>query len=531
MRRSIVEGMDHHYDALVIGGGAAGLSAALMLGRARRRTLVLDAGSPRNRFAAHMHGVLGHDGLDPAELLRRGRDEVAVYGVEVRPGSVDRVDEHGDDLVATLADGSTITARVVVLATGVTDELPPVPGLAARWGVTVLHCPYCDGWEVRDRTIGVLATGPASLHQIELLRQWTDDVVAFVHAMGEVPADALERMRARGIRVVDAAVVEVVGDGTSIDHVRTADGVEHRVDAIFTAGTLVPHDDAVAHLDLAREDGPTGSVLAVDMRGATSHPRIFAAGNVVLPFGTVPLAMGAGSMAGGGANAALVAADAAAAVDVASQEGEPSPDAAPDAYWEGRYALRRHWSGHANATMVDVVTTLRPGRALDLGSGEGGDLVWLAQQGWEATGVDIAPTAARRAQQAAERAGVGERVTAIAADLATWEAPGEVELVTASFLQSPVLLDRGAIVRRHAARVAPGGHVLVVAHAAVPPWAPASMHAHHHDLPQPGDIVAELALGDGWSVEVAEVRARRTTAPDGTDATLDDAVVLLRRDA
>ncbi|SDH19451.1 FAD-dependent oxidoreductase [Agrococcus jejuensis] len=518
------------YDALVIGGGTAGLSAALMLGRARRRTVVLDAGSPRNRFAAHMHGVLGHDGLDPAELVRRGRAEVEAYGVEVRAADVASVDEHGGDLVATLADGSTIRARAAVLATGVTDELPPIPGLAERWGVTVLHCPYCDGWEVRDRTLGVVATGPASLHQIELLRQWTDDVVAFVHAMGELPADALERIGARGIRIVDAEVAEVVGEGTAIDHVRTVDGAEHRVDAIFTAGTLVPHDAVVAPLGLARQDGPMGDLIVVDPRGATSHPRVFAAGNVVVPFGTVPLAMGAGSMAGGGANAALVAADAEEAVALQAQDAEAWPEQAPVAYWEQRYAQRRHWSGHANASMVDVVATLTPGRALDLGSGEGGDLVWLAQQGWHATGVDIAPTAARRAQQAAERAGVGDRVTAVAADLAEWEADGDVDLVTASFLQSPVHLDRGTIVRRHAARVAPGGHVLVVAHAAAPSWAPASMHHGHHDLPQPDDIVAELALGDAWSVELAEVRTRAVTSPDGAPATLDDAVVLLRRE-
>lgn len=523
--------MEDRYDALVIGGGAAGLSAAQMLGRARRRTLVLDAGSARNRFAAHMHGVLGHDGVDPAELLRRGRAEVEAYGVEVRAADVVRVDERGDDLVAMLGDGATIRARVVVLATGVTDRLPDIPGLAERWGVTVLHCPYCHGWEVRDRTIGVLATSPASLHQVELLRQWSDDVVAFVHAAGALPADALERIRARGIRLVEAEVAEVVGAGTAIEHVRTVDGAEHPVDAIFTAGVLEPHDAAVAHLGLARSDGPMGDVLEVDVRGATSHPRIFAAGNVVAPFGNVPLAMGSGSMAGGGANAALVAADGADAVAAQSLDAEPWSDTAPDAYWEQRYAQRRHWSGHANAAMAEIVASLEPGRALDLGSGEGGDLVWLAQHGWHATGVDIAPTAARRAQQAADRAGVADRVRVVAADLATWEAEGDVDLVTASFLQSPVHLDRGAIVRRHAARVAPGGHVLVVAHAAAPSWAPASMLHGHHDLPQPDDIVAELALGEGWVVDLAEVRTRAVTAPDGAAATLDDAVVLLRRTA
>ncbi|MFC7430058.1 MULTISPECIES: FAD-dependent oxidoreductase [unclassified Agrococcus] len=526
--------MEDRYDALVLGGGAAGLSAALMLGRARRRTLVLDAGSPRNRFAAHMHGVLGHDGIDPAELLERGRAEIAAYGVEVRSGDAVRIDPADadaplGDLVATLADGARIHARAVVLATGVTDALPPIPGLAERWGVTVLHCPYCHGWEVRDRTIGVLATSPASLHQVELLRQWSDDVVAFVHAAGELPQEALQRIRARGIRVVAAEVAEVVGAGTAIDHVRTVDGAKHPVDAIFTAATLVPHDAAVAHLGLARSEGPAGSVLAVDAMGMTSHPRILAAGNVVVPFGNVPLAMGAGSMAGGGANAMLVGVDAAEALAVQARDAEPRPDVAPAAYWEERYAARRHWSGHANAALVDVVGPLEPGRAVDLGCGEGGDVVWLAQQGWHVTGVDIAPTAVARARQAAERAGVADRVDAVAADLATWEPGGEIDLVTASFLQSPVLLDRGAIVRAQAAHVAVGGRVLVVAHAATPSWAPASMHAGHHALPSPQEIVDELALGAAWAVDVAEVRTRAVTAPDGSDATLDDAVVLLRR--
>ncbi|QCR20768.1 FAD-dependent oxidoreductase [Agrococcus sp. SGAir0287] len=516
------------YDAIVIGGGAAGLSAALMLGRARRRTLVLDAGSPRNRFAAHMHGVLGHDGIDPAELLHRGREEVGEYGVEVRTAEALRVDEDGEDLVVVLDDGTRIATRGVVLATGVTDALPRIPGLAERWGSTVLHCPYCHGWEVRDRTIGVLATSSASVHQIELLRQWSDDVVAFVHAAGPLPHEVRERMLARGIRLVEAEVAEVVGEGTAIDHVRTVDGVAHPLDAIFTAGTLVPHDAAVAHLGLARQEGQA-SVLAVDGMGATSHPRIVAAGNVVVPFGNVPLAMGAGAMAGAGLNALLVAADARAAVAAQGDADAPSPDADPAAYWERRYTQRRHWSRHANDALVEVVGGLPPGRALDVGAGEGGDVVWLAKQGWHATGVDIAPSAAERARRAAERAGVSDRVRAIAADLATWDDDGELDLVTASFLQSPVRLDRGAIVRRHAARVVPGGHVLVVAHAAPPSWTSAAEHAGHADLPQPDDIVDELALGDDWAVEVAELRTRAVTAPDGSDATLDDAVVLLRR--
>ena len=307
---------DTDWDAIILGGGAAGLATALMLGRALRRTLVIDAGSPRNRFASHMHGVLGHDGVPPQDLLARGRAEVARYGVEVRPGRAARVDVADGGVVVTLDDGGApLTARALVLATGMTDVLPDVPGLAERWGSGVLHCPYCHGWEVRGQRLGVLAASPLSPHQAELVRQWSDHVTFFTAGLGgPLDDDVAARLRARGVALEEAAVAEVLGDGGAVTGVRLVDGRVVELDALFTGAMAQPHDDAVAHLGLDRADTPVGSFLAVDAFGKTSAERIWAAGNVVDPGATVPMSSGAGARVGGMVNMALVADDAARAL-------------------------------------------------------------------------------------------------------------------------------------------------------------------------------------------------------------------------
>lgn len=296
------------WDAIVAGGGAAGLSAALMLGRARRRVLVIDAGSPRNRFAEHMHGVLGNEGVSPADLIRKGRAEAASYGVEVQDAAVERVDDADAGLTVTFADGRTAQTRALVVATGITDELPDVPGLAERWGRSVLHCPYCHGWEVRDERLGVLATSARSLHQARLVRQWSERVVLFSAAIGDLDPTEERQLRARGVEVVTDPVAAVLGDDTQVTGVRTADGRVIEVDAIFTAGVPRPNDAFLAGLGLERVEQPfgQGSFLAVDPAGKTGHDRIWAIGNVVSPMANVPMAIGAGALTGGAVNGALV---------------------------------------------------------------------------------------------------------------------------------------------------------------------------------------------------------------------------------
>ena len=306
------------YDAVIIGGGAAGLSAAQTLGRSVRRTLVIDGGLPRNRFAAHMHNVLGHDGLPPAELLARGRSEAAAYGVEFVTGEVLGVHDAAGGLAIELSEGpgaaGTVVARALVLATGAEDVLPELPGLAERWGSTVLHCPYCHGWEVRGRRIGVLATSPASAHQVQLARQWSEQVTVFSAGLGALDPGLERGLRARGMGIVPEPVVEVLGDGDRVTGVRTADGRVHALDAILTMGAVRPRDGAVAGLGLARAETPLGSLIAVDATGRTSHPRVWAAGNAVAPMATVPMVMGAAAQAAGALNWALIEEDFARAV-------------------------------------------------------------------------------------------------------------------------------------------------------------------------------------------------------------------------
>ena len=203
------------------------------------------------------------------------------------------------------------------------------------------------------------------------------------------------------------------------------------------------------------------------------------------------------------------------------------------AHWEEKYGSSDGvWSGHVNAALAQIAADLPAGRALDLGAGEGGDALWLAERGWAVTGIDISPTALARAETAAERAGLSERVTWVAADLDTWSSSQSFDLVTASFLQSPVALDRARILRSGADRVAVGGHLLVIAHAEAPPWA----HAHDHDhaqemeFPSPESDLAMLDLpAAAWRTVVAEVRDRTAFAPTGEQVVLRDGVLLLQR--
>ena len=175
----VVDGYDDGYDVVVVGGGAAGLNGALMLGRSRRSVLVIDAGEPRNAPAHGVHGLLGREGMPPAELLARGRDEVRSYGGHLVTGEVTGAVREGDGFAVSLVGGRVVHARRLLVTTGLVDELPDVPGLRERWGRDVLHCPYCHGWEVRDRAIGVLATTARSMHQALLFRQLSADVTYF----------------------------------------------------------------------------------------------------------------------------------------------------------------------------------------------------------------------------------------------------------------------------------------------------------------------------------------------------------------
>jgi thioredoxin reductase/SAM-dependent methyltransferase len=523
---SISAGSREQWDVVVIGGGPAGLAAALMLGRARRRVLVVDSDQPRNRFATHMHGVLGYEGAEPALLARQGRAEASGYGVEFTSGTAIGVEEIPGGLSVVLREARTCRARAVIVATGLADRLPEIPDLAERWGRSVLHCPYCHGWEVRDQRLGVLTTSALGWHQAQLVRQWSDHLAVFTAGLGEPEEQTERRLLARGIELVASEVVEVLGEGDRLTGVRTAEGDVIELDALFVAADPLPHDGFLAGLELARSDTPWGSFLTVDETGRTSNRRIWAAGNVTNPALSVPMAIGAGTAVGAAVNFALVTED----FDLAL--ARQWPEIAPVDYWEERYTgTERVWSGRVNQALSEVAADLTPGRALDLGCGEGADVIWLAGQGWDATGVDISPTAITRGTAAAAASGLSSRTRFLAMDAAD---PGALpdgehyDLITASFLHSLVTLPRTEILRRAAERIVPGGHLLVTSHAAPPPWA--DLAHHEHRFLTADEEVTELGLpAEQWEVLIAETRSRRAAGPDGQPATLDDTVVLLRR--
>nr|WP_298457251.1 NAD(P)/FAD-dependent oxidoreductase [uncultured Cellulomonas sp.] len=295
-------------DVVVIGGGAAGLNGALMLARARRSVVVVDAGQPRNAPADAVHGLLGREGTPPAELLERGRQEVRGYGGGVVTGVVAGAVRDGDRFAVSLADGRSVRARRLLVTTGLVDELPDVPGLREQWGHGVVHCPYCHGWEVRDRAIGVLATGPMSVHQALLFRQWSPDVVLLTHAQPSPSDDDLEQLAARGIRVVPGPVASVRTAAGRITGLRLADGGVVDREVVAVAPRMVARGAVLAGLGLVPQEHPSGmgQHLACDPTGRTEVAGVWVAGNVTDLAAQVGAAAAAGAMAGAQINADLV---------------------------------------------------------------------------------------------------------------------------------------------------------------------------------------------------------------------------------
>jgi thioredoxin reductase len=291
------------YDVVVVGGGAAGLSAALVLGRARRRVVVVDAGAPRNAPAAHMQGFLSRDGMSPADLLAVGRVEVTGYGVELVEEQVIGIEA---GFVVRLAGGRVLSARRILVATGVRDELPEIPGVRERWGRDLLHCPYCHGWEVRDQPIGVLGTHPGSVQHAQLVRQWSDDVAFFVHTYDLTAAEHVE-LEARGVRIVPGEVARLVVDDDRLTGVELNDGRVIARTAVFIRPRNVPHADGL--LPGLRCEADRAGFVTVDATGRTSAVGVWAAGNVVDPRAQVITAAGAGSAAAIAINADLVQED------------------------------------------------------------------------------------------------------------------------------------------------------------------------------------------------------------------------------
>ncbi len=283
------------YEAVVVGGGAAGLSAATVLARARRRVLVVDAGEPRNAPADHVHGFLSRDGMDPAALLAAGRAELNSYGGEIHTARVSAIDRHDDGFRVSCVEGTEFDTRTVLVATGLRDELPPVPGLREQWGKGVLHCPYCHGYEVRDTALGVLGgdNRPFTLHQASLIRQWSADVIFFPDRI-ELSDEERRRITARGTRIADGAVTRLVVDDGRVRGLELGGGEIVARTTIFVGPRFVPRDDLLTALGCATADN---GWVAVDGAGRTSVDGVWAAGNVADSPAQVVGAAAAGSRA------------------------------------------------------------------------------------------------------------------------------------------------------------------------------------------------------------------------------------------
>src|SRR3954453_245536 len=266
------------YDVVIIGGGAAGLSAALVLSRARRSVLVVDTGQPRNAPATHMHGYLSRDGLPPSDLLLRGREEVTSYGGDIFGGPVGHPVPNGrTGFWALLEGGHRIAARRVIVTTGLRDEIPDIPGLRERWARDVLHCPYCHGHEVRDRQLGVIGDTPAAVRYAQIVRQWTHDLVYFTRP------DVLTHAQRAGLVARAIGVIEGEVEGLVVDHdelrgVQMADGCVVPRDVLFVPPRFIPHNRLL--LGVGCDVDENGWVTA-DATGRTSVPGVWVAGNVV----------------------------------------------------------------------------------------------------------------------------------------------------------------------------------------------------------------------------------------------------------
>jgi thioredoxin reductase (NADPH) len=291
------------YDVIVIGGGAGGLNAALVLARARRTVAVIDSGEPRNAPSAHMHGFLSRDGVPPLSVLETGRAEIARYGAVLMNGQVDEVmaGETGG-YVVRLAGGAALDARHVVLATGLRDELPDVPGLRARWGKDVIFCPYCHGYEVRDLSLVVLGVHPASAGQALLLRQWSHDVVYVPHSR-PLADEERERLDARGVKVAEGPVSGLLTEDGRLRAVELADGGTLECAAVFVFPRMTPNDTAFDGLGCDKDDA---GWLVTDRAGRTSRPGLWAVGNVVDSRAQAVTAAGMGAAAAFALNHDLV---------------------------------------------------------------------------------------------------------------------------------------------------------------------------------------------------------------------------------
>lgn len=301
--------MDKIWDCVVVGGGAAGLSAALVLGRARRSTLLIDAGAQSNLAAHGIGGLLGFDGVPPAQLYAQGRRELTAYSnAEVRSGEVVTAEVAEGGFVVESADGLAVRTRRVLLAMGMRYESPELPGLAELWGSSVFHCPFCHGWEVRDKPLAVLANGDRAVHMATMLRGWSDDVVLLTNGRAELTDDQRSRLGEAKVEVDERVVTELRSAEGDLEDVVFADGRSLARSGLLVAATLRQRSALAASLGVtfAAASPVSAEAIEVDAMYRTSVPGVFAAGDVSAQMPQVAAAIAAGSAAAASVVASFV---------------------------------------------------------------------------------------------------------------------------------------------------------------------------------------------------------------------------------
>lgn len=289
------------HDVIIVGGSFAGLTAAMQLGRARRRVAVLDTGLNRNRYAEHAHNILGHDGTPPGDLLTAARAQVAHYStVELVNAKAIAVSGDPDDFVVNTDDGSAVSGRRIILSYGIVDEFPAIPGFAECWGKTVIHCPFCHGYEVAGTRWGLVYSSPMSLHGPALYANWTDDITLFLDGHDLIDEER-HKLDQRGVKIIDAKLAEIHHTGGRISGVSTTDGTTVALEALYAHPRNRPSADLHTQLGLEMKDTPTGSMVVVGDMQATSRPGIYAAGDLAMPMHSVTFASNSGSLAAMGA--------------------------------------------------------------------------------------------------------------------------------------------------------------------------------------------------------------------------------------
>jgi thioredoxin reductase/protein-L-isoaspartate O-methyltransferase len=487
--------------------------------------IVIDAGEPRNAPAAHMHSYLGHEGLPPAELTAIAREEVRSYGGEVLAGrAVDVTRTDDDRFRVELVGGHAVIARRVLAATGLVDELPDIEGLAEHWGGDVIHCPFCHGFEVRDRRIVQIVTHLSGLHPAGLFRQLSARLTLVLHDGVEVDTDELAGLRTAGVAVVDGTVRRVVtGDDGHVAAVELIDGTRIDADAVVVGARFRVRAEPFSSLGLKPGEHPTGrgDFVETDPTGETAVPGLYAAGNVADPSHQVLQAAADGSRVGAMISFSLAHEDIEAAARPSANQAD----------WDHRYGGDQMWSGNPNGSLVHEMGGVTAGRALDVGAGEGGDAIWLAEQGWQVTASDVSPRALERVAGAAAQRGVEvECLHADANALGAFE-PRAFDLVSAQYASIPRTPD-GRAVQNLLDAVAPGGTLLVVSHDLEAMRAPIDTREHSRAFDPDAyvrldDVAAALAGSPEWEVEVHEKRPRPAGAASSHH--VDDLVLRARR--